>query len=506
MDAGEVRRKAVEFVRSYHEAYGVQPTIRLIFEKTGLSRRQVYSAFPDGLAGVCRESGIPAPKDRVERTRKATAARVQEAGRRRGLKAGTVPRVETYSLTEGQINRFRGLLHLEPERRDVASVIDTWLDMDTELRREWGLKDVQEVALAVSFAEQVRKRGLKSGVYDFDFSKVEAVGRFIRHMRTLGWKPDEVPGYVTTLWNLGVGVSVDRGALDALNELRAQASKAGRKLGGYIAGLAEDSRRLRAELEALEGQRSRLNVDKDRLSREVEGLQRQRSVEAQRFVEAKSTVDRAIAEYQRTQVQRFSAEWTRKLEKARAEVEAAEKQRDRLSEDARTRAEAAEKERNRVAEEAAALRQECEVLQARAGPRGTVTNLVKQLDAVKGELVDTKRELVEKAGWLSGGFNARLEAERWLMEERKRLMREVEAERSITKHLVEEAGSLPHLFLFLANRDFPEEHFKRLKSLVLDFEFWRSHEPPAALKELLPKGPEVVNLIKADLDRYFKGP
>ena len=500
MDAGEVRRKVVEFVRPYHEAYGVQPTMGLIFEKTGLSRRQVYSAFPDGLAGVCRESGIPAPKDRVERTRKATAARVQEAERRRGLKAGTGPRVETYSLTEGQMDRFRGLLHLEPERRDVGSVIDTWLDMDTELRREWGLKDVWEVALAVSFAEQVRKRGLESGVYDFDFSKVEAVGRFIRHMRTLGWKPDEVPGYVTTLWNMGVGESVDRGVLDALNEFKTQASKAGRKLGEYIAGLAEDSRRLRAELEALEGQRSRLNVDKDQLSREVAGLQRQRSGEAQRFVEAKSSVDRAIAEYQRAEVQRFSAEWTVKQEKVRAEVDVAKKQRDQLSEEARTQAEAAEKERNRLLEEAAGLRQEVtgfreeiKELHARVGPKGTVTDLVKQLDGVKGELTGTKRELASKALWLSGDFNARLEAETWL--------------RGVVEHLFDQAGGAGLLFTFLANpQAVPREHFNELSRLIAELRVWRSYkEPPAVVKDLPLKSKDALDHIKGDLQKYLGG-
>jgi hypothetical protein len=262
--------------------------------------------------------------------------------------------------------------------------------------------------------------------------------------------------------------------------------------------------KLRVELKELKGkvegkskELSRLNdlVDVKRsrvqeLEREIDMLEARRSnldaavkaEERRLLLEARSRVDRTIAEYSHARLQEFNAGWTVKLEKVKADVEAAEKERDRLLDEVAG-----------LRGEVTGFREELKELHARVGPGGAVTDLVQRIDALKEELAETKRELEEKALWLSGAFSARLEAETWL--------------KGMVEHLFDQAGGAGLLFTFLADpKAVPREHFNELSRLLDELEVWRSYEePPAVYKNLPLRSRENLERIVADVQGYLKG-
>jgi tRNA/tmRNA/rRNA uracil-C5-methylase (TrmA/RlmC/RlmD family) len=144
-------------------------------------------------------------------------------------------------------------------------------------------------------------------------------------------------------------------------------------------------------------------------------------------------------------------------------------------------------------------RNELKQLRASVGPKGTVTDLVKQKEDLKTQLADKDQQLAEKALWLSRDFNARMEAERTVTEERENTL-------ALAEHLIKKTGDLPHLFLFLVNpKTFPEGHFKELNSLMDELEVWRGYEkPPSLYKDILSKSKVPLKHIKADIEKYME--
>lgn len=301
----EVRGKVVAFTRSHYEKHGVSPTISLICEKVGLSRKELYRIFPEGQAGICGESGIPVPKARMERTRRATKRRVRKA-ERRARKGGGGARSETpapllvepYRLTKEQVDRFRGLLHLEPERKDIRSVIDTWLGADAELRVRHGMKTVDEIGKAVELAKKVDEMGTdmkqlvvshfileQVGISDLD--QLKTLARFLKHMTDDGWEIKEIADYVTVLSLCGVGTKFSKEDIYTLAGLYGEADRSGKNLKEYVDALCEERDRIKGEVADSKAEIESLRAERDQLMKEIDELKRrkERVAEDLRFYE-----------------------------------------------------------------------------------------------------------------------------------------------------------------------------------------------------------------------------
>jgi hypothetical protein len=185
-----------------------------------------------------------------------------------------------------------------------------------------------------------------------------------------------------------------------------------------------------------------------------------------------------------------------KRDKLKTECHLIEKQRANTVNEAEESLDKIKAETEEAVKERNVARDELMQLRASVGPRGTVTDLLKQKKDLKAALREKDQQLAEKALWLSRDFNARMEAERIVTEER-----------TLMEHLIEKAGALPNLFLFLSNpQHFPKEHFKELNSLLDELEVWRGYEnPPSLYKNVLSKSKDSLKQIKADIEKCLEG-
>jgi len=54
--------KVMNYLRSYHQEFGVAPMVRKLCKETGLSLARIYELFPGGPAkGACKVAGLPKP-------------------------------------------------------------------------------------------------------------------------------------------------------------------------------------------------------------------------------------------------------------------------------------------------------------------------------------------------------------------------------------------------------------------------------------------------------------
>jgi len=520
MNVHDIKKRILDLVRSRYREEGNVPSINTICNEAGLSRTKIYQLFPRGQAEICQAASVPLPLNRIERTKIATMERVKRAMEQRMKMVGEGSGVlggqqlaGIYCLTPEQMSRFYGLLHLEPERLDIGSIIDTWLDMDTELRREWDLKSISEIAGAVDFARQLRKRRLKSGVYRFDLSSVSEVDSFVKRMSELGWSRHEIPDYLTSLWNLGVPKIVNRQALLTLKGLKEEALKAGKTLNNYLKSLQEEVEKLkrsrdvlRDEIEDLKSERNRQIEETKRLGQLIRTNQAEltRSKEALKtqerlLEEARSAIDEKITRYKVKEFERFEAEFKELIEERKKALEERERElqakisayEKKLGEKA-MEMKTAEEHVTKLADERASLQEHLDRLKP----------MVNRYDQV----ADLKRQLDEKALWLSREFNTRVEEERLLAQKREEMKREFEEQKRIMNHIIEKASPLTHLFLFLSNpKTFPEDHFSELDNIMNELVVWRSfREPPKALRDLPLRSKEPLKMIKADMDRYLE--
>ena len=75
MAEGELKEAVIQYIKKCHKTSKKVPSVGKIckhFKKENLSRRSFYRIFPGGIREVCKLAAVPAPKERVKRTAKAT--------------------------------------------------------------------------------------------------------------------------------------------------------------------------------------------------------------------------------------------------------------------------------------------------------------------------------------------------------------------------------------------------------------------------------------------------
>jgi hypothetical protein len=80
MSQSDVEELIISFVRKYYERHGTAPSVRTIAKKVkAVTIAGIYKAFPGGLAEICQQARVPAPKQRIKATRRALKARKAES-------------------------------------------------------------------------------------------------------------------------------------------------------------------------------------------------------------------------------------------------------------------------------------------------------------------------------------------------------------------------------------------------------------------------------------------
>jgi len=65
MSEQAIRETTLEFTENYYEEKGKVPSIKTLTKKIkGLSTRQFYKIFPDGISELTQTLGIPEPEER----------------------------------------------------------------------------------------------------------------------------------------------------------------------------------------------------------------------------------------------------------------------------------------------------------------------------------------------------------------------------------------------------------------------------------------------------------
>lgn len=72
MDPETIKETTLNFFKAYYEEHGKPPSVTLTCKEVeGLSRNKFYLTFKDGVAEVCKLTGVPEPEDRIKATTKA---------------------------------------------------------------------------------------------------------------------------------------------------------------------------------------------------------------------------------------------------------------------------------------------------------------------------------------------------------------------------------------------------------------------------------------------------
>ena len=54
--------KVINYLREYHQKFGIAPMIRKLCKDTGFTLQEIYEMFPSGPAkGACKLAGLPKP-------------------------------------------------------------------------------------------------------------------------------------------------------------------------------------------------------------------------------------------------------------------------------------------------------------------------------------------------------------------------------------------------------------------------------------------------------------
>jgi len=162
---------------------------------------------------------------------------------------------------------------------------------------------------------------------------------------------------------------------------------------------------------------------------------------------------------------------------------------------------------------------ELKQLRALVGPKGTVTDLVKQKENLKATLTEKDQQLVEKAMEVAGKWLNQEEALQTFNEESRRLTGEVEGVCRLVsdeaEHRMENAGPALYVLEFLEN-ELPDEKFKDLVFAITLAEVKRESLNPdnpyfahlsAEKKELLgvfPATKEYQHLHKEKMENLHK--
>jgi len=215
----DVKAEILRFLKASYAKNGKVLSIRAIekkFKRQGVTRATFYGLFPEGLEEACREAGVPAP-DRLKQTEQALKKK-KEKFSLVTLTRDEQPSSFRLSLTEEQTKRLLAISHLEGGM-DLSLIMDDLLDFDAKMRKSHKLNfpkvkrvsDFLEVAIergwstksvpnVVSFVTDLWNSGCKS----LSGAQIRTVAEFLDGMKKFGWKPEEIPEFLTKLSHRGL--------------------------------------------------------------------------------------------------------------------------------------------------------------------------------------------------------------------------------------------------------------------------------------------------------------
>lgn len=293
MSIEEIRSRIVSFAKEYYRSHGVGPPIAVVCKEIGLSSRgKLYQIFPTGEREICEKAGIPVPFDRISRrVKKDPTIEEKTAGDEDSAPFG-------FQLTEKQIKRLYGLLHLE-KRETITEIIDAWIELDAELRLKHGLESTAEIARAVKMAKEIEEARVdlkelvgnywlfKQAGVPFTPNQLKTLASFLQELIDAGWSPSEIPNYVTALWLCNV-TKFTQEDMHSLLELFDSARKDGKSVSEFI-----------KEVNAEREKRESLKKEVEKLTGEVDGLRRKKEseiMELRNLEEAKRKIIKEINE------------------------------------------------------------------------------------------------------------------------------------------------------------------------------------------------------------------
>lgn len=169
----ELRQAILQYFKEFCERGEEVPSLRKMFKrfrKEKLNNTRFYMLFPGGLAEACRLAGVPVPKKRIRRVRKAVEASRMKEDADEALESFSL----TLTLTEDLTKRLLGVSHLE-RGKDPSLIIEEFLDRDAKLRKN----------------------------YKLSLAKTKAIGGFLDLMTARKWKVPEAADVTTRLRNCG---------------------------------------------------------------------------------------------------------------------------------------------------------------------------------------------------------------------------------------------------------------------------------------------------------------
>ena len=483
MTNNKFKDAVLDYFKKYYKRHKKAPSTRQIFKVKHFSKTKFYQTFPNGLAEACKLAGIPVPEASIKRMKRALQASEKKRVREIEKEATPVQDVKQSYEIQHEVQQRE-----EQRRKELAekhAKEDAMLLQDpNEAIRRPVVNAIENYALPVLLEI---KYGIKATV-----PEILAMLKLYQKAKDEGWYVEDVMEWAVLSGEEQADVK----------QLCKEAHEKGLSVRGYRS-------MCKGEVEDLEAKSGHLSRKNERLSRTVEGLKREEEDLNRRC----SRLNRWLTEDYQSKEKRLEEKYLRDIDgckvgflKFKGKVQAMKKE---LIDDYKgwetkcyNLVEAVDKIKAETAEtvkERDTARGELKQLRVFVGPRGTVADLVKQKEDLKATLTDKDQQLAEMALWLSRDFNARMEAERMVTEERENTL-------LLAEHLIEKAGDLPHLFLLLSDpQHFPKEHFKELNSLMDELQVWRGYEnPPNLYKGILSKSKAPLNHIKTDIEKYME--
>lgn len=166
----DLRTRVARFLKECYEGGEGVPPISKILRELGIYRRAFYATFPKGLEQACELAGVPFPRERAARTRRALEAR---------------PRRRPTGLPEDLLLRLQAAA--EAEGKDPSAMLASLLDAHSLLRRH-GLSNLEGTVKAALRAKELGVPGLSEGEF-------EALRELARKVREEGWGISEFVAY-----------------------------------------------------------------------------------------------------------------------------------------------------------------------------------------------------------------------------------------------------------------------------------------------------------------------
>lgn len=238
----DLKERVVGFVQEYYRTHGEVPSLRVLCRELNTYTQKINESFPERLAGICRASGVPIPKDRIARTVEATEGRKAEA-ERRGKRDESVSgsgRSGEHGIlgSYDEIDRQKVLI-----RGELKKFLDTSLCLFEDPRMSGEVK-----AFLAPHLPEILEAGW--GIHH-SLDTLLKVEVFLDRMESRGWSADMIPEYLTRWANLS---NQER---NAFKELCEEAEKKGETPKQHIAGLRGERNQLLRDLEELEEKRRR---------------------------------------------------------------------------------------------------------------------------------------------------------------------------------------------------------------------------------------------------------